>query len=236
MAVTRKKVSCVIFDAPSEMPDNQLPTYADVMKFYNLTKQRLKYELNNKDPPHHNVAEIVITKVEQIWDKASIPHVSHRCVQEMLNKYHKAFMNLLKPYKSRKDSGPYQEKISQFKDESKKLFDICSCKCSYISQCQCEKSRKIPAIERDFLEDQLGPRGMIIAKVDEAEFIKLQKRYIRKELTQRQKCRKTDIDGISEKQSDVCEEISSTKEKTDASDDESDNNCRLDPNKAVESC
>ncbi|KAK0066832.1 hypothetical protein Bpfe_003567 [Biomphalaria pfeifferi] len=49
------------------------------------------------------------------------------------------------------------------------------------------------------------------------------KRYIRKELTQRQKCRKSDIDGISEKQSDVCEEISSTEEKTDASDDESDN-------------
>ncbi|KAK0043374.1 hypothetical protein Bpfe_027193 [Biomphalaria pfeifferi] len=233
MAVTRKKVSCVIFDAPSEMPDNQLPTYADVMKFYNLTKQRLKYELNNKDPPHHNVAEIVITKVEQIWDKASIPHVSHRRVQEMLNKYHKTFMNLLKPYKSRKDSGPYQEKISQFKDESKKLFDICSCKCSFISQCQCEKSRKIPAIERDFLEDQRGPRGMIIAKVDEAESIKLQKRYIRKELTQRQKCRKSDIDGISEKQSDVGEEISSTEEKTDASDDESDNDCRPDPNKQL---
>lgn len=230
MAVTRKKVSCVIFDAPSEMPDNQLPTYADVMKFYNLTKQKLKYELNNKDPPHHNVAEIVTTKVEQIWDKASIPHVSHRRVQEMLNKYHKTFMNLLKPYKSRKDSGPYREKISQFKNESKKLFDICSCKCSFISQCQCEKSRKIPAIERDFLEDQRGPRGMIIAKVDEAESIKLQKRYIRKELTQRQMCSKSDIDDISEKQSDVCEEFSSTEEKTDASDDESDDDCMPDPN------
>ncbi|KAK0055598.1 hypothetical protein Bpfe_014873 [Biomphalaria pfeifferi] len=80
---------------------------------------------------------------------------------------------------------PYQEKISQFKDESKKLFDNCSCKCCFISQCQCEMSRKKPAIERDFLEDQRDPRGMIIAKVDEAESIKLQKQYIRKELKQR---------------------------------------------------
>ena len=71
---------------------------------------------------------------------------------------------------------------------------------------------------------------MIIAKVDEAESIKLQKRYIRKELTQRQMCSKSDIDDISEKQSDVCEEFSSTEEKTDASDDESDDNCMLDPN------
>ena len=128
------------------MPDNQLPTYAYVMKFYNLTKQKLKYELNNKDPPHHNVAEIVTTKVEQIWDKSSIPQVSHRRVQEMLNKYHKTFMNLLKPYKSRKDSGPYREKISQFKNESKKLFDICSCKCSFISQCQCESQERYPQL------------------------------------------------------------------------------------------
>ncbi|KAK0066937.1 hypothetical protein Bpfe_003672 [Biomphalaria pfeifferi] len=74
---------------------------------------------------------------------------------------------------------------------------------------------------------------MIIAKVDEAESIKLQKRYISKELTQRQMCRKSNIDGISEKQSDVCEKISSTEEKTDASDDESDNDCRPDPNKQL---
>ncbi|KAK0055675.1 hypothetical protein Bpfe_014950, partial [Biomphalaria pfeifferi] len=311
MAVTRKKVSCVIFDAPSEMPDNQLPTYADVMKFYNRTKQRLKYELNNKDPPHHNVAEIVITKVEQIWDKASIPQCQPSPLEQTQGPYQEEifqsrtdsgpyqeeisqfrtdsgpyqeeisqFRTDSGPYQeeisqsrtdsgpyqeeisqsrtdsgpnqeeisqsrtdsgpyqkeisqSRTDSGTYQEKISQFQDESKKLFDICSCKCSFISQCQCEKSRKIPAIERDFLEVQRGPRGMIIAKVDDAESIKLQKRYIRKELTQKQKCRKSDIDGISEKQSDVCEEISSTEEKTDASDDESDNDCRPDPNKQL---
>ena len=183
MVVTKKKVSCVIFCAPSEMPDNQLPTYADIMKFYNLTKQRLKCELNNKDPSHRNAAETLSMKVE---DKASIPHVSHHRVQEMLNVYHKKFINLQKPYKFCKNSEPYREKISQFKDESVKLFGICSCKCSCISQCQFKKSRKTPTVECDFLEDQRGSRCMTITAVDGVESIRLQKRYIRKDLTQRQ--------------------------------------------------
>ena len=222
MALTRKKVSCVILGAPSEMPDSQLPTYEDVMKFYNLTKQKLKCELNNKDPSHREIAETVSNKVEQIWDKASIPHVSHRRVQEMLNVYHKTFTNLLKPYQSRKETDSYKEKISQFKDASLKLFDICSCKCSCISQCQCEKSRKIPALERDFLEDQRGSRYMIIAAVDQIESIRLQKRYIRKESTQKQMCSKSKTDDIADKQLDVCDEISSTEDEVETSDDSDD--------------
>lgn len=222
MALTRKKVSCVIFGAPSDMPDSQLPTYEDVMKFYNLTKQKLKCELNNKDPSHREIAETVSNKVEQIWDKASIPHVSHRRVQEMLNVYHKTFTNLLKPYQSRKETDSYIQKITQFKDASLKLFDICSCKCSCISQCQCEKSRKIPALERDFLEDQRGSRCMIIAAVDKIESIRLQKRYIRKESTQKQMCSKSKTDDIADKQLDVCDEISSTEDEVETSDDSDD--------------
>ncbi|KAK0061999.1 int-tm_transporter_33 [Biomphalaria pfeifferi] len=126
MAVTRKKVSCVIFDAPSEMPYNQLRTYADVMKFYNLTKQRLKYELNNKDPPHHNVAEIVITKVEQIWDKASIPHCQPPTIEQTQDHTKRKYLSLEQtqgPYQeeisqSRTDSGPYQEEISRSRTDS----------------------------------------------------------------------------------------------------------------------
>ena len=99
-----------------------------------------------------------------------------------------------------------------------------------LSECQCEKSRKIPTVERDFLKDQRGSRFMIIIGVDEVESYRLQKRYIRKELTQRQTCSKSPIDDIGDKQSDVCCEISSTEEENDTSDDDSDNDC-MGPNK-----
>lgn len=74
---------------------------------------------------------------------------------------------------------------------------------------------------------------MILTGVDQVESIRLQKRYIRKESTQRQMCSKSAIDDIADKQSDVCDEISSTEEEIDTSDDDSDDD-GICPNKNSE--
>ena len=157
-----------------------LPTYADIMRFYNFEKQQLKNTLNKYDPSHRDIVETVSTQVEQMWDGASIPHVSNRRVQQMLNVYHKKYRALLKPYKSRKDKESYKWQISEFQEDSTKLFDICTCKCKPETRCQCEKSQKVPQIERDFLNDQRGPRSMIIAGLDQSETVRLQKRFARR--------------------------------------------------------
>src|SRR6218665_2887817 len=54
--VTRHRVSCDIFGAPKQMPTSVLPTYTDVIKFYNLTKYEMKHEMNQKDPSHFAIA------------------------------------------------------------------------------------------------------------------------------------------------------------------------------------
>lgn len=86
MALTRNKVSCAIFGPPMEMPDNKLSTYFDVIKSYNLTKYQMKQEQNNNDPSHKNIAESSsrTVQVEQLWQKASLPIVSHHRILALL--------------------------------------------------------------------------------------------------------------------------------------------------------
>jgi len=55
------------------MPTSVLPTYTDVIKFYNLTKYEMKHEMNQKDPSHFAIATNVSKQIEFLWQKASIP-------------------------------------------------------------------------------------------------------------------------------------------------------------------
>src|SRR6218665_1027543 len=71
--VTRHRVSSDIFGAPKQMPTSVLPTYTDVIKFYNLTKYGMKHEMNQKDLSHFAIATNVSKQIEFLWQKASIP-------------------------------------------------------------------------------------------------------------------------------------------------------------------
>ena len=59
--------------------------------------------------------------------------------------------------------------ITTFLADSDKWFDISSCKYQSIESCTCEKSRKVPVTEREFLIDQRGERLMVLAGVDRLE-------------------------------------------------------------------
>lgn len=182
---TRESVLCDVFGAPSALPKNRLPTYGDTMKLYNQTKHKLK-EQSNKEPSHKDIAEIVILDVVTIWEKSSLPRLSHKRIQDMLKTYHRKYFAMLKVPKDRRDSDTYKEKMTNFLADSDILFDISSCKCQPIESCACEKSRKVPIIEQEFLVDQRGERSMIIAGVDRLETGKQQQRYIRNEAILRQ--------------------------------------------------
>ena len=129
MTTTRISVSCVIFGPPCQLPGNMLPTYEDIFKYYNLVKFQLKKASNGKDPSHSEISSKVTAEIEALWEKASLPVVSHDRVRAMLKTFHQKYRNLLKPYQTRKEKNSYKAKLLAFKQEAMKLFDICTCKC-----------------------------------------------------------------------------------------------------------
>lgn len=141
---------------------------------------RFSKKETKKEPTFAEISEVVVDKLEDIWNKASIPVVSRNRIVKLLQTYHTKYVNLLKPFKSRQNDSTYINKIQSFKNEaSLRLFDIAACKCDLTSEsvsCSCEKSRKVPAIEVSFLLDQRSARKM--AKATLISF--KQKRFNRK--------------------------------------------------------
>lgn len=119
-------------------------------------------------------------QIKTIWNKASIPTVSHDRILQLLRKHHEKYLKLLKVPNARKCQAKYQEKLSCCRSESKhQLFDIAACKCD-LSCCSCDKTRCVPISEQKFLIDQRTLRLMYISKVDKAASEKLEKRMKRK--------------------------------------------------------
>ncbi|PZC80570.1 hypothetical protein B5X24_HaOG214388 [Helicoverpa armigera] len=81
----------------------------------------------------------------------------------------------MKPYRGRQTDIKYQDKICKFISDSHSFFDICSCKCKVISDCNCPKECRIPKKEVDFLLDQRTTRKMMIGGVDVATTAKIRK-------------------------------------------------------------
>jgi hypothetical protein len=180
---TRVAVKCPVFGKPSELHGNVLPTYEQVMQFCAWT--RFSKKETKKEPTFAEIAEVVVDKLEDIWNKASIPVVSRKRIVKLLQTYHTKYVNLLKPFKSRQNDSTYITKIQSFKDEaSSRLFDIAACKCDLTSEsvlCGCEKSRKVPAIEVPFLLDQRSARKMAISNIDIIQTKKIQQNERRKQ-------------------------------------------------------
>jgi len=99
---TRIKSKCPIFGDTRVLSNLVLPTYADVMKFYLQVRNQLKQNSNGKDPTVKIISEIVVTDVEKIWQKASIPIVSHICALQLLINYHDKYKKIIKSIKNRK--------------------------------------------------------------------------------------------------------------------------------------
>jgi hypothetical protein len=178
---TRTKAVCVVFGAPQCLPDNVLPRYTDVMKAYHETQQQLMTS-SKKYPTFIDVSKVVCKQVEEIWEKASLPTVSHPHVIDILRNYHGKYRTLLKPYKAKKGKDKYEKQLQQFRNDANKLFDISKCKCiDIVASCKCERHDKVPANEREFLQDQRGRRMMIIGGIDEKETSKLQEKLAREE-------------------------------------------------------
>lgn len=162
---TRSTVNCEIFGHPKLMNNRVLPTYCDVLLHYLFIQHDLKDKNNGKNPSVCDILNILVPKIEEIWQTASIPTVSRRRIWDKLKTFHQRYKNIQKNLKCRKDTATIQYKLIAFRKEASNLFDVASCKCNY-ENCKCEKSKKVPVRERAFLLDQRTNRMMAISTVD----------------------------------------------------------------------
>jgi len=175
------------------MPTNMLPTYTDLMKKYIQLRQDLKTD-NGKYPSFLDISHKLCYEVEALWEMASLPTVTHAQAIEKLRSFHDKYSTILKVYKRNKDQPNYQRRLSDFRDKANILFDLSKCKCSdMVSNCKCATEHKIPANERQFIQDQRGPRKMIIGGIDQEATSKLKRKAERKQANlERMKKQKTD--------------------------------------------
>ena len=95
---------------------------------------------------------------------------------------HKKYSSLLKSMKSRGKKENFQSKIKALVNIAQAtLFDISACKCTDFENCFCDKSRKVPIKEQNFLKDQRNERALFIGRIDHKETPRLTKNIKRKE-------------------------------------------------------
>lgn len=172
---------CPFFGPFSEIKENQLPLVKDVIKYVLFTQNDLKTKFNGRNPTNYEVFLIVSTKVQKIWESASIPVVSRNRIIQIIKIHYEKYLTL-KRYPNSKKNSSYNNKLKDFITlSSTELYDIASCKCNSFDNCRCDKDSKVPVKERLFLLDQRSERKMVIGTVDKLETVKIEKRLARKE-------------------------------------------------------
>ncbi|GBM72504.1 hypothetical protein AVEN_218130-1 [Araneus ventricosus] len=121
----------------------------------------------NKETAFSTVARQVAIKLNIIWDKASIPTVTHNSVIQLITRCHDDYISIKKTLNCKTTVRKRKEdKLTSFIEQPSKLFDIAFCKCADFSGCTCPKDKNVPVLECQFLRDQRGPRIGRIGSVD----------------------------------------------------------------------
>ena len=179
MKLRKCDIECNIFGKPEDLCDLVLPIGESIVKLYLKLFSDMKESLNNKDPPFKKIVQIMTGKLMAVYKRASIPTISSAGVSKKIALYIDKYKILRSKYsKDQRQSDDFKMKCEVFKNESKKLFDICSCKCD-LNDCKCAKSKKVPNEERAFLIDQRTTRKMSIGSLDVVVTKKINKRLNR---------------------------------------------------------
>lgn len=179
--LTRKTTEVPIIGQPKDISDfSVLPTKLDVLKYFEWVRNQLKLE-GCYQPAKRVIAMRVALKIEELWKKASIPVCTTDNIRYMILKLHEQGEKLKKSSGgTRKHLKTYKVSVEKFKSNIvNNLFDICSCKCD-LNNCHCPAAKKVPPIEREFLNDQRSIRIMTIGGCDKKQTKKLEKKIERK--------------------------------------------------------
>lgn len=176
---SKTSVGCNERITAEELSEAVLPTCLDILKYYKLIQTVEKSKLEGFDPPARNIANIVGSKVHNIWSRASVSCAEPHKISERVLKLHTELQSLNKSYHRAKSSINEQRKVDLFFKSLNKLFDVCTCKCTDYVKCCCKN--KINPMERSFIADQRGERKMYIKGVDSKTTKLNEKRLLRKE-------------------------------------------------------
>lgn len=78
---TRKAYQSSIFGQTSDLKDNMLPRYEDIIKCYEWTRFEIKVANDTKKEPTFEEVETIVTeKIENIRKEASLPIIFHERV------------------------------------------------------------------------------------------------------------------------------------------------------------
>ena len=152
----RRSVNCPLFGPPTDFSSQRvLPTYKDVIACCLHERWVIGSESGGNREPHFSaIVERVATKLEQIYEAASIPTVSRQRIIAMMQSYHKRYISIKDVIKRENESQTVKARIAVFKQEAENLFDVTACKCLGFNElCRCPKEKKVPKIEQQFLID-----------------------------------------------------------------------------------
>lgn len=159
---------CPIFGLASDLSTRQLPTKADLIRYYPVLKETLQKEQKTKKISVKDINKRMRDELRAIWLQARINTIEPLSIYGKLNNVRAAYNLKLKLQKVRKtDESTSWEKIDQYREECEVLFDISKCDCRNCSYCDC-----VTDDDWLFLEDQKTVRLEFI-KVDaqlDAEF------------------------------------------------------------------
>lgn len=127
-----------LFGRKKKIKTSVLPSKSDVLRYY------LWLESSTE-----SVFPIIVQKIMEIWSSTGIPTVTKRMVTKSLQNLHENYRYFSKN-SARKRTTTYRNKLVNFKEELKCLFDIAECKC-HDSDCV---KHKLSNEQRTFLIDQ----------------------------------------------------------------------------------
>ena len=117
--------------------------------YYNYVRLQIK---QRKDPSFKVIAAVVVQRLQILWKKAFIPHLSRKRITSILQQDRHKMNNLLKS--KSKNSDNYKRKVQLLRDSAhKNLFHVSACKCLEFERCTCKLKNRVPLAERDFLCD-----------------------------------------------------------------------------------
>jgi hypothetical protein len=174
---TRLKSAEMYAGSATELPVSDLPTYGDVARYFYRVKETEK-DFNTQI---HTVTE----RIAEVWVKCNpkLPLKEDKVVNVQVRR----FLQKVKCFNVRKLSPAQSLYLEKCQD---KLFDIAACSCSlptlpcdskYVRcsgencrtkhiVCECPIERRVPAAEREYMQDQrskTGTRGRFqMGKVD----------------------------------------------------------------------
>lgn len=141
---------------PKNLEEKLLPTYTDIIKYILFVKKQ-KQEIRNS-------IELCATRIESIWNRTNIPIVSKNRIIQLVKNHYSNYLNLKNsPYRTVPTEN-YMKKINRFLNKCSDLFDICTCKCRYVTQCTCTQSRKANPEDATFLNDQRTTRLLMMSE------------------------------------------------------------------------